>query len=507
MSWRASSPAWKAMAISSEDVRRARLLIRATRLRRAGGEPAPDGWREWLRTLFPASFSGTFAPHHAEYWEWVWSIRLGIGAPPFVAIWSRGHGKSTGAEAGTLALGLRGQRKYALYVGATQDAANKRVSDIAALLEKSVTTRYYPAHAERRVGKYGNSKGWRRDRLATAGGFVVDAAGLDSAIRGLKFGEQRPDLIILDDIDAKHDSPAVTRKKMEIITHSILPATSPGAAVLFVQNLIIPDGVVSRLADGRAEFLMDRIVSGPHPAIRGLKTEIRTDEGGRKRVVITAGTPTWESRDIAWAEAEISKSSLLSFLEECQHEVKERVGALWTKLMIAECRVTEAPKLVRIVVAMDPSATKTGDEHGIIVAGVSAAGHMYVLEDLSGHYAPNEWAVVAVQAYHRWKADTIVAEANNGGDMIEALIRNVDPSVAYKKVHATRDKQTRAMPIAAFYEPDQQRVHHVGVLPELESEMTTWVPGESSPNRLDALVWAGTDLLLAAPKKWEMLVA
>jgi phage terminase large subunit-like protein len=150
------------------------------------------------------------------------------------------------------------------------------------------------------------------------------------------------------------------------------------------------------------------------------------------------------------------------------------------------------PQLARIVVAVDPSTTATGDEAGIITAGV-ALKHLYVLEDNSLQGSPLAWASAAVAAYHRHKADAIVAEANQGGEMVRLTIRTVDPTVRVKLVHASRGKATRAEPIAAAYEQGQG--HHVGNFPALEDELALWLPGDASPNRLDALVWAGSELL------------
>ncbi len=175
----------------------------------------------------------------------------------------------------------------------------------------------------------------------------------------------------------------------------------------------------------------------------------------------------------------------------------DTAGALWTRKRIEDLRVTKLPKLVRVVVSIDPSTTSTeeSDETGIIVEGVSEDGHVYTLEDLSMRGTPNEWASQAVAAYHKYKADRIIGEANNGGDMIEAVIRAIDKDVSYKKVHASRGKQTRAEPVSALYE--QGRAHHLGMFAELEDQMCTWVPGEAdSPDRMDALVWAITELVL-----------
>lgn len=173
-------------------------------------------------------------------------------------------------------------------------------------------------------------------------------------------------------------------------------------------------------------------------------------------------------------------------------------GALWTDAMINKFRVKDAPPLKRIVVSIDPAVTSkdTSDETGIVVAGVGFNDHFYPLEDCTGSYTPTEWAKEAVRLYYKWQADRIVGEVNNGGDLIETIIRTVDKNIPYSGVHATRDKLTRAEPVSALYE--QGKAHHVGELPELELEQTSWEAkkGEKSPNRIDALVWAAFELNL-----------
>jgi predicted phage terminase large subunit-like protein len=175
-------------------------------------------------------------------------------------------------------------------------------------------------------------------------------------------------------------------------------------------------------------------------------------------------------------------------------------GALWTRAMLEAAYVDAAPELVRVVVAIDPAATahEESDETGIVVAGRGVDGHAYVLADRSCRMSPDGWARRAVAAFDEHQADRIVAEVNNGGDMVEAVVRTVRPGVPYRKVHATRGKRLRAEPVAALYE--QGRVHHVGRLPELEDQLTSWTPEDAgSPDRLDALVWAITELGLARP--------
>lgn len=173
-------------------------------------------------------------------------------------------------------------------------------------------------------------------------------------------------------------------------------------------------------------------------------------------------------------------------------------GALWKREQLDNLRVREHPELVRIVVAVDPSGgdKKKNDEVGLVVVGIDAQKHGYVLADESGKYSPETWGSKAVALYRKFQADRIVAEANFGGAMVESTIRVVDRNAPVKLVHASRGKHARAEPVAALYE--QGRMHHCGTFIGLEDEMVTWVPLAStdSPNRVDALVWAATELLI-----------
>lgn len=177
--------------------------------------------------------------------------------------------------------------------------------------------------------------------------------------------------------------------------------------------------------------------------------------------------------------------------------------ALWLQSIIDGTRVQDRPLMKRIVIAIDPAVTSkdTSDETGIVAVGLGFDDHVYPLEDRSGIYTPTDWCTQAIMLYRKYKADRIVGEVNNGGDLIETVLRTVDKNVPYTGVHATRDKLTRAEPVAALYE--QGKAHHVGILPELEYEQTTWEAkkGEKSPNRIDALVWGVADLLPEMSKK------
>jgi phage terminase large subunit-like protein len=188
--------------------------------------------------------------------------------------------------------------------------------------------------------------------------------------------------------------------------------------------------------------------------------------------------------------------------------LEDAQGALWKREIIDKSRVAVAPQLRRIVVALDPSGTsgEGSDECGIGVAGLGADRHGYVLDDRSGVMSPAEWGRLAVSLYQAHKADRIVAESNFGADMVELTIRTVrdaddrpiGQNVPFKKLTASRGKAARAEPVAALYE--QGRVHHVGTFPELEDELCSWEPnsGARSPNRLDWLVWAMTELALVS---------
>ena len=184
----------------------------------------------------------------------------------------------------------------------------------------------------------------------------------------------------------------------------------------------------------------------------------------------------------------------------------EAEGALWTRDVVeAAFYKDEIPEMARIVVAIDPATTKKedSDETGIVCAGLGRDGKGYLLSDLSGRYSPAEWARRAIALARDSGADRIVAEGNQGGDMVRHTVTTEWPNAPIRIVHASRGKAARAEPVAALYE--QGKVRHCGVFPELEGQLVTWEPlsGLASPDRLDALVWAFTDLMLGGkPFEW-----
>jgi predicted phage terminase large subunit-like protein len=155
------------------------------------------------------------------------------------------------------------------------------------------------------------------------------------------------------------------------------------------------------------------------------------------------------------------------------------------------------PQCTRIVVGVDPAVTsgERADDTGIIVAGVDRDGHAYVLADATCHETPDGWARAVVWAYERWQADRVIVETNNGGELVTQVLKGAQANLPIKAVHASRGKLTRAEPVVAAYE--RGKVHHVGSFPQLEDECCSWVPGVGdSPDRVDALVWALTELVL-----------
>ena len=183
-------------------------------------------------------------------------------------------------------------------------------------------------------------------------------------------------------------------------------------------------------------------------------------------------------------------------MEIMAEDVEEAPGALWKRDTIEKYRVQGAPELVRIVISIDPavSTSATSDETGIIAEGIDRAKHCYTLADASGIYTSLQWASKAIALYENLEADCIVAEVNNGGDLVEANVRAAGFKGRVVKVHSSRGKATRAEPVSAYY--DQGKCHHVGSFPGLEDQMVLWEPGAGdSPDRCDALTFAVTHLI------------
>lgn len=404
-------------------------------------------WREWLLTLFPKTFNKPFAQRHLDLWRWIESIEADTKPAPsaYVDIEPRGGGKTTTAESAVIRLGATERRKFVLYVRGTQNKANESVQSIAAKVESKVVEQYYPYLSQRSVGKYGQSRGWRMDMLRCANGFNVLALGLDVAVRGAKIEDYRPDLIIFDDIDGEFDTTRTINKKVDMITKSIIPAGASHCAYLVVQNLIHPQSIVNTLANGTAEFLYDRIVSGPHPAVRNLTYEAR--EAPEQGYRITGGEPTWEGQNLTTCEEQINDWGVSSFLREAQHEVEES-GGIWDHIEFRHCEWTAVPDLVRIVVWVDPAVTSTdaSDRMGIQADGLAADGKIYRLYSWEAVTSPEDALKRAILKALELGADSVGVETDQGGDTWQSVYNQAwlslvaDPNVSHVTKETRRPK-------------------------------------------------------------------
>ncbi len=453
-------------------------------------------------------------------WDWANGIEAGKTARPFIAIWPRGRGKSSSVEAVVADAGVRQARNYVMYVSGTQAQADRHVQTIARMLESKAIADRVPDVSRPKVSQNGN-RTWNRRMLTTASGYTVEAVGLDKAVRGQKIDWARPDGLFFDDVDERHDTEATRDKKREIITESIIPAGAAHAAVLFAQNLIYADSIASALAKradqpGAAQFLPDRIISGPFVAVENLTYEqVQTGDVFRWKL---KGKSLWNGYDLSVCENEFNRVGPAAYLRESQNEVDgDAENALLKQADFDRTRKTaeQVPDLARIAIGVDPPGGVT--ECGIVCVGKAKIGsdwHGFTIDDASSSKGARseEWALDVLKCYHRNKADVIFVEANYGGDMVRGNIAQakwkddegnvlVDGSkVKIEMVNATRGKVVRAEPVATVFQ--QGRGHHVGTFALLEKEWRQYVPGDKdSPNRLDASVWAYTGLELVGSRE------
>lgn len=464
-----------------------------------------DEWDTWLKAMAPNYATHEFGDHHRKFWQWAWQIEPDMRPQPFVAIWPRGGAKSTSAEMGVVALGARRKRSYCLYVSETQDQADDHVANIASILEGAEIGFAYPELGERLMGKFGSAKGWRRNRVRTSTGFTVDAVGLDSAARGIKLEHMRPDLMVFDDIDSEHDGPNATDKKIRTITRKLLPAGSVRCAVLAIQNKVHDDSIFARLADGRADFLRDRIVSGPIPAVWDLEW---ADDGGRFTIV--GGTAAWEGQPLGACQGILNDIGLTAYLAECQHSTVALSGEMFDHINWAELHVSEAelPDLRRVVVWLDPAVTSSdqSDCQGIQCDGLGSDGLIYRLFSWEGRTTPLDAVKRAVRAAIQWDATTVGIESDQGGDTWKAVylqacedlrrsgeLTGPAPRFASEKAGAGHgSKMARAQRMLVDYE--RNRIRHLrGTHSVLELGLMRF-PKTKPFDLVDAAYWAWNDL-------------
>ena len=262
------------------------------------------------------------------------------------------------------------------------------------------------------------------------------------------------------------------------------------------------------------------VTTTPKP-VKLLRSIIKPENIASGRVYKTSGSSYENSDNIDLEALSQYEGTRLGRQELYAEILDEAAGALWNRKMIddaqfdlpEDCIVKDedgitvnfdasrkefAKKLVKVVVSVDPAITSNeeSDLTGIMVAGIDINGNAYILEDATDRYMPEQWAAKAISLYNEYEADLIVAERNQGGDMVRSTLRTVDDTVPIKMVHASRGKYARAEPVSSLYE--RGKVKHLKYLEDLEEQMVTWEPLGSigSPDRLDAMVWAVTNLLL-----------
>lgn len=375
---------------------------------------APDRWDDWCRTLFPETFAAAFARHHAEFWEHVEKVTAVNQVEPYFAVWPRGGGKTTNLETAVTRLGAAKRRRFCLYVRATQDKANESVRSIQELVESENFELYYPSMASPQVGRFKNKLGWRMDMLRCGNGFNVLGMGLDAAVRGAKLGKLRPDLIVLDDIDDELDSLETIKKKIKVLTKSILPAGASNAVVLCGQNLVHAAGIVSSVVNRTADFFYDAIVNGPIPAVKNLVVKRR--ENGRGYQVVS-GEPTWMAgQGLDVVEKQINEWGLPAFKEEAQHEVEES-GGHWDDIEYIHIARADVPEIESGEVWVDPAVTAHdgSDAHAIIADGLGIDGRLYRLYAWEEIATPEQSLRRAIETCLDYGLDAVGVESNQGG--------------------------------------------------------------------------------------------
>lgn len=423
-------------------------------------------WRAWCLGVFPQYFKDNFGSRHNEFWAHAELIGEVPDLPAVVALWPRGSGKSTTVEGAVIRIGSKRARRYAWYVSGTQDQADKHVSTISGMLEAKTVELYYPALSKRLLDKYGQSEGWARNILRCSTGFTVEAIGLDKAVRGGKIDWARPDLIIFDDVDGRHDTAKTVEKKIQTITESILPAGSADVAVVFVQNLIHRDSIASRLAglgEKPADFLLRRVVLGPYPAVDGLDTE-QTPDGVR----IIAGTPTWAGQSLATCEKQINDWGLGAFLREAQHEVDDPPGGIWDHVVFQRIDWADLPPLIDGSVWVDPAVTNTddSDRHAIQADALGVDGKLYRLYSWEARTSPEDCIRRAILKAIELKLDTVGVETDQGGDtwwsVYERVWGDLETNDDYPQI--TRDTRKPAFREAKAGAGHGSKVHRNGLM-------------------------------------------
>ena len=461
--------------------------------RQAASTSAPTDVRtdwgilEWCYEYLPHHFYGEAAEFHQEIEkDLTEAFEKGNGRNVYAA--PRGHNKST-----FLTLGVPLYRAavfgepYVLIISDTTDQAKDHLGNIIKeLTENEALLEAYPHLKLPEMGDYKKKSVKRKaSDIVTLGGVKFTAKGAGQSLRGARHGNQRPTLIIVDDLE--NDKLVETEKQRAKLKNwflkslSNLPGAS-GAQIIVVGTVIHKKSLLSWLLGAE----------GPKTYVKRLYRAIKED-----------GAALWPG---AWTleklKAKREEIGSKAFSSEYMNEPVDEGSTLWKEAWLKANR-RAAPDLARVAVAVDPSASGAGDLCGIVAGGVDVVGenaHGYLLEDVSVQGSPGTWARIALETYWRLEADFIIAEKNQGGEMIistlKSELRKGETLPPIRLVHASRGKTVRADPIATLDE--RGRLHLAGSFPKLEDELVSWTPGQDSPGRLDAYVWLWTELILGA---------
>lgn len=413
---------------SPMELRALRSMMSAAQALVGGREVTPwpeGGYMEVLERIGP--LGAPMAAEHKAIWEWVTNVPADERCLPLAVCLPRGRGKSTTLERASVAMAAHGVKTFIWYVSGTQDQADKHLETIASLLESPLIERFYPSLGARRIGKYGNQRGWRRNRIWTEAGVIWEAVGLNVGVRGVKVEDRRPNLIILDDIDASDDTPLTTEKKRATLTKAVLPAgDTKRLAVAFVQNLVHANSLMARIVHPDdftqgERWLTESQIVGPIPAVNGLEIDwLPSELTGQDVPTIVAGESTWpEGQPIEALQAELRQLSVQSFLEEFQHSTEPPEGGIFGNVRFRRIAEDALPRMVGKVVAIDPAVTESdkSDCVGISVCGVDSAGYVYALWAYEKVTSVTEALRLGLWAAWEHGASEVIIENNQGKNL------------------------------------------------------------------------------------------
>ncbi len=416
---------------------------------------AQTDYEGWVKKHYPEAVKSEFAQRHHRLWKWFEAIKPGVRQRPLIEIWPRGGAKSSTAEMAVTYLASRRTRKFVLIVSGTQKQADQRVATIGTKMES--------IGMEAAVNEAGRAKAWRRQQLQ-AKSITVAAYGLDTAIRGIKVEDYRPDLIIFDDIDAVDDTLETTKKKEDQITSSVIPAGSSDCIILILQNLILETGVVSRLVNGEADFLADAEIPGVEVAIKDLVLERRFNyEFGKNMWTIVRGEATWEGQNLATCQQQIWAWGKEAFMREAQQEVASLGGSVFNVELFKQNWSRQVLKALpnvpmNQVYVFDLAATENdGDYFSRLEMHRDAKGQIYIRRGKKHQWGSDKvrYAIYreSVNFLYKYPLGKIVLPQDPGqaGKDQKRQLRHMLVSCDVKFIYATTKKWIKSRGAAAEF--------------------------------------------------------